>query len=776
MASKAIGFLNFKFGADLGGFEKAMKKAQRNLKKFGKNIERTGKNLTTGLTLPIVGLGVASVKAFDEQQKAIAQVEAGLKSTGNQVGITSEKLQQMAADLQTKTLFGDEQILSDVTAQLLTFTGIAKEQFGETQLAVVNLSTKLKTDLKSTAIMVGKALNDPVTQLSALSRNGVRFTEDQKAVINALWEMGDAAGAQALILKELDTQFGGSAEAAAKAGMGPITQMKNQLSDLSEQIGERLIPHLTKFVKWALILAAIGPVLIIFGKLSIGVASLIGVFSKLSVFLMANPYLAAAAGIAAVGAAVYGLFSGTKELTTAQDDLGSITKTANRAIMDQKVEVDQLTATLKAEGLTLEDKESALKRLQEISPAYYGSLKIAKDNVEGLDQATQAYTATLLTQAKAEAAKQKIVDLNIELLDVELEKQEAMKGVSEDSLFGKSLIAAYTQQTENIEGRIEALSSEYTQLQKNIEANDQYAKAATGGNFWKNWKKDVKEYAEEQQRAEKVSKHITSQAGKKTKTRAPKTKSAFEIDVELLEKNHTKALNILKETQLTERKSEEDFNKILEKEELMHLIKLKTLHQLHSKDIEDIQSQILDNQLKNQEEAFSSAEDGYIDITDLLKSLNKQQLLVNAGVELFGDVLGSSLNEAIDNQENFFKVFVDNIKKTIRQLLIQLAIMTMIDVLMGGKNMSKALLMGNAMKVMGIKEFADGGIVTGPSLGLIGEGIGTNASNPEVVAPLDKLKSMIGGGTQNVTVEGRLVGNDIYLSNERTKFNRNRTV
>ena len=180
--------------------------------------------------------------------------------------------------------------------------------------------------------------------------------------------------------------------------------------------------------------------------------------------------------------------------------------------------------------------------------------------------------------------------------------------------------------------------------------------------------------------------------------------------------------------------------------------------------------------MKNQEEAFSSAEDGLIDITDLLKSLNKQQLLVNAGVELFGDVLGSSLNEAIDNQENFFKVFVDNIKKTIRQLLIQLAIMTMIDVLMGGKNMSKALLMGNAMKVMGIKEFADGGIVTGPSLGLIGEGIGTNASNPEVVAPLDKLKSMIGGGTQNVTVEGRLVGNDIYLSNERTKFNRNRTV
>ena len=74
-----------------------------------------------------------------------------------------------------------------------------------------------------------------------------------------------------------------------------------------------------------------------------------------------------------------------------------------------------------------------------------------------------------------------------------------------------------------------------------------------------------------------------------------------------------------------------------------------------------------------------------------------------------------------------------------------------------------------------IPEFAQGGIVTGPTTALIGEGIGTTGANPEVVAPLDKLKSMM-GGSQNVTVTGRLVGNDIFLSNERTKFNRNRTV
>ena len=56
-ASKAIGFLNFKFGADLSGFERAMKKAQKGLKKFGKSVEATGRNMTFGLTVPILSMG-----------------------------------------------------------------------------------------------------------------------------------------------------------------------------------------------------------------------------------------------------------------------------------------------------------------------------------------------------------------------------------------------------------------------------------------------------------------------------------------------------------------------------------------------------------------------------------------------------------------------------------------------------------------------------------------------------------------------------------------------
>ena len=73
---------------------------------------------------------------------------------------------------------------------------------------------------------------------------------------------------------------------------------------------------------------------------------------------------------------------------------------------------------------------------------------------------------------------------------------------------------------------------------------------------------------------------------------------------------------------------------------------------------------------------------------------------------------------------------------------------------------------------LGIQGFAAGGLVTGPTLGYIGEGPGTTLSNPEVIAPLDKLQQMMGGGA--VTVTGMIRGSDILLSNERSALDRNR--
>ena len=80
-------------------------------------------------------------------------------------------------------------------------------------------------------------------------------------------------------------------------------------------------------------------------------------------------------------------------------------------------------------------------------------------------------------------------------------------------------------------------------------------------------------------------------------------------------------------------------------------------------------------------------------------------------------------------------------------------------------------------KLSGIGEFAKGGIVSGPTLGLMGEYPGAR-NNPEVIAPLDKLKSMIGdqGGSSQVQVSGQfaLKGQDLVVALQRADRNRNR--
>jgi len=74
-----------------------------------------------------------------------------------------------------------------------------------------------------------------------------------------------------------------------------------------------------------------------------------------------------------------------------------------------------------------------------------------------------------------------------------------------------------------------------------------------------------------------------------------------------------------------------------------------------------------------------------------------------------------------------------------------------------------------------VPAFADGGLVTGATMGLVGEGPGTSMSNPEVIAPLDKLKGMIGGAAGGVEVYGKISGSDILLSSDRARDNRKRT-
>ena len=122
------------------------------------------------------------------------------------------------------------------------------------------------------------------------------------------------------------------------------------------------------------------------------------------------------------------------------------------------------------------------------------------------------------------------------------------------------------------------------------------------------------------------------------------------------------------------------------------------------------------------------------------------------------------------------KSFGDFMLNLLEQMVLKLAAMlaafAALSILFPGSSAVKGGLGSFLGAGMGVPQMADGGMFTGASLAMVGEGAGTSAINPEVVAPLDKLRDMMGGG--NVTVTGRLDGRDILISSERAGFDRNR--
>ena len=176
-----------------------------------------------------------SVEKFHELEQAAAQVRAGLASTKGVAGLTFQDVEESAKSLASKIKYSRSEILA-MQSILLTFPSITKESFTPASEIIADLSTRLGQDLKSSAIQVGKALQDPIKGVTALRRVGINFNEQQTQMIKNMVLSGHTAQAQAAIMKELRTEVGGSARAAAAAD--PLFSFNKSMEDFSKNIGE----------------------------------------------------------------------------------------------------------------------------------------------------------------------------------------------------------------------------------------------------------------------------------------------------------------------------------------------------------------------------------------------------------------------------------------------------------------------------------------------------------------------------------------------------------
>ena len=258
MATLADAFIRIR--PDMDGFPTELKtKAEIGAGGSGQQVgKKFGAGFMAGVgSLVAAGAVIGFFKgAFNEAQESVKVqrlTDAAIRSTGGAAKVTSVQMAELAGKLSDMAGIDDELIQSSENV-LLTFTrvrnevGAGNDIFNQGTEAALNLSVALGTDLQSATILVGKALNDPVSGLTALKKAGIQFTDTQRETIRTMVQTGDTMGAQKAILAELTTQFGGAAEAAAT----PADKARVAWGNFQEMVGNKLLPMLNDILQFGL--------------------------------------------------------------------------------------------------------------------------------------------------------------------------------------------------------------------------------------------------------------------------------------------------------------------------------------------------------------------------------------------------------------------------------------------------------------------------------------------------------------------------------------------
>jgi hypothetical protein len=253
---KALGITGLK--RDLSAVQGGLEKTDRAADQAGRQLERTGRRggravgglkMALGGIAGIVGFGAITgglasmVGEFQESRKVGAQTTAVLKSTGGAANVTSKQVNNLANALSKKAGVDDETVQSGENL-LLTFTKVRNETgrgndvFNQATKTMLDMSAALGQDTRTSALQLGKALQDPVRGVTALRRVGVELTNEQQDQIKALVASGRSMDAQKIILRELNTEFGGSAAAQRTA----LDSVKVAMSNVAEAAGSVLVP------------------------------------------------------------------------------------------------------------------------------------------------------------------------------------------------------------------------------------------------------------------------------------------------------------------------------------------------------------------------------------------------------------------------------------------------------------------------------------------------------------------------------------------------------
>lgn len=156
-----------------------------------------------------------------------------------------------------------------------------------------------------------------------------------------------------------------------------------------------------------------------------------GSLKKLWAVLAANPWAAVAAGAALLVTVLIDLTRKTDDQTAAQKRLDKIRDDAIDNMQDEKQNIDRLVEAAKNDRLSMEDREAAIKKLNDIIPGYNAKLDEETGRYQANEEALRKYNEQLARKYELEGAKDALRQLGKQAAETAIKVSEAKKQLAQ---------------------------------------------------------------------------------------------------------------------------------------------------------------------------------------------------------------------------------------------------------------------------------------------------------------------------------------------------------
>jgi tape measure domain-containing protein len=850
MSSSSAAF-SIKFGADTKQLEKALKNTERQLGKTARSLDKIGGKLTRSLTLPLLGIGAAVVKAAVDMQSLEVSFVA-LTGGAEQAGKMVDRLNQFAAS----TPYQIEGIAT--AARQLIASGVGIDEVTNSLQFLGDIAATSGSSIEDIAAIFAKVKAKGKVELESLNQLAERGVPIFAALAKATGLPASKLGAGAVSVRQFETvlrdmaEAGGFADGAmlnlSQTAGGKFSTALDNLKIAGAKLGETLLPVIESLLdsvtelaqdftaldtatqksilKWGAYAAAIGPVLQGLGGMAIGIQNVTKAYRALktsqtaaSLLTKANPYVLAATAIAAIAIALYNSSDAFVSAKTSAEKYKATIASVQGSVREQSTEVRYLVEKYKDEAISLQQRERILNRLKAIDAAHFSNLTAENTTYADLVKNLDSYTNSLRKNYLEKILAEEGAGLMGELVKAEAQIQDKADALqkAKDEKKSDDIISAYTYYLEmagvyqaNVLKRLEAfeqrkldLIKKYAALGVDVSGEDSGVDAGGGGVdaggggggadldnvvVLTDLEKLLERVAEQKARISAIQLYTPDELAKQEALAAALADAA--VSAELLGESAL-AQQYDKEADAAER--------------LANKIKLAT-------DALELQAQIAQQYgegiqgLIGYLESFATApapENKEVLATEA-ESVDQYGQQIVSTVTTIGNAI-TQVNDTLASQQDTLselfangEIDAEEYAKRMEMLRVQAvsqrrqeAMSTIANMLM--QTLATAIYnayqtasatgpaaagLGPILAASGVAavtsafsavKFAQGGMVTGETLALVGD----NQSGKEAIIPFERMGEFLGqfntSDSQHIVVSGRLSGSDILLSAERSK-------